>query len=127
MYKILKLQPISNHLYLKINILRGMMYCGIRWGLYNTEQQGWAMTSDHDDYVFPFWLNGLQAHKYAKKHWPNYTPKRITPKDFENSLLPTLTRLKVTPALCNASNKKLKLTTQQMLHFFFSTQQINFA
>jgi hypothetical protein len=54
MYKILKLQPISNHLYLKINILRGMMYCGILWGLYNAEQQGWAMTSDHDDYVFPF-------------------------------------------------------------------------
>jgi hypothetical protein len=52
MYKILKLQPISNHLYLKINILRGMMYCGILWGLYNAEQQGWAMTSDHDDYVF---------------------------------------------------------------------------
>ncbi len=119
MYKILKLQPISNHLYLKINILRGMMYCGILWGLYNTEQQGWAMTSDHDDYVFPFWLNGLHAHQYAQLHWPNYIPKKITPQDFQSALLPTLSRLKVTPALCNGT-KRMKLSTSQMRHFFFN-------
>ena len=124
MSQINQLQPISTDLFFKIKILKTMMYCGVLWGLYN---EGWAMTKDAEDCIFPFWLNGLHAHQYAKKHWPNYTPKRITPKDFENSLLPTLTRLKVTPALCNASNKKLKLTTQQMRHFFFSTQQINFA
>ena len=124
MSQINQLQPISTDLFFKIKILKTMMYCGVLWGLYN---EGWAMTIDADDCIFPFLINGLQAHKYAKKHWPNYIPKRITPKDFENSLLPTLTRLKVTPALCNASNKKLKLTTQQMRHFFFSTQQINFA
>jgi len=73
------------------------------------------------------WLNGLQAHKYAKKHWPSYTPKRITPKDFETALLPTLTRLKVTPALCNSSNQKLKLTTLQMRHFFFSAPKLRYA
>lgn len=124
MSKINQLQPISKDLFFKITILKTMMYCGVLWGLYN---EGWAMTKDADDFIFPFWLNGLQAHKYAKKHWPNYTPKRITPKDFENSLLPTLTRLKVIPALCNASNKKLKLTTQQMHHFFFSTPHMQYA
>lgn len=119
MYKILKLQPISNKLYLKINILRGMMYCGMLWGLYNPKQKGWAMTSDHNDFIFPFWINGLQAHQYAQLHWPNYIPKKITPKDFQNALLPTLTRLKVTPALCNGA-KQMKLNTTQMRHFFFN-------
>ncbi|MFI8037901.1 DUF2750 domain-containing protein, partial [Acinetobacter baumannii] len=42
------------------------------------------------------------------------------PKDFHESLLPTLTRLKVTPALFNSSHRKLKLSTQQMHHFFFN-------
>lgn len=51
---------------------------------------------------------------------PNYTPRKITPNDFQEYLLPTLTRLRVTPALCNASSQKFKLTTQQMRHFFFS-------
>ena len=78
------------------------------------------MMSDHEDFIFPFWLNSIQAHNYAKLHWPDYTPRKITPKDFQESLLPTLTRLKVTPALCNSSNRKFKLTTQQMRHFFFS-------
>lgn len=117
-------QPISKDLFFKINILKTMMYCGVLWGLYH---DGWAMTKDEDDFVFPFWLNGLQAHKYAKKHWPSYTPKRITPKDFETALLPTLTRLKVTPALCNSSNQKLKLTTLQMRHFFFSAPKLRYA
>ena len=48
----------------------------------------------------------------------NYKPRKITPKDFHESLLPTLTRLKVTPALFNSSHRKLKLSTQQMHHFF---------
>ncbi len=86
-------------------------------GLYH--QQGWAMTSDQDDIIFPFWLNGIQAHKYAKKNWPNYTPRRITPRDFEESLLPTLTRLKVTPALYSSNNIKLKLTTYANAPFLF--------
>ena len=95
-----------------------MMYCGVLWGLYHKE--GWAIMSDHEDFIFPFWLSNAQAHKYAQQHWSNYTPKKITPQDFQNFLLPTLTRLRVIPALCNASNQKFKLTTQQMRHFFFS-------
>ena len=78
------------------------------------------MMSDHEDFIFPFWLNNVQAHKYAKLHWPNYTPRKITSQDFQEPLLPTLTRLNVTPALCNSSSQKFKLTTQQMRHFFFS-------
>ncbi len=97
MYKILKLQPISNHLYLKIDILRGMMYCGILWGLYNAEQQGWAMTSDHDDYVFPFWLNGLHAHQYAQLHWPNYIPKKIRAAGFPKRITAYSVTLKSHP------------------------------
>ncbi|RKG33950.1 DUF2750 domain-containing protein [Acinetobacter tianfuensis] len=120
MSKISKLHPISKDLFFKISILKTMMYCGTLWGLYHN---GWAMTKDSEDFIFPFWLNGLQAHKYAKKHWPNYSPKKITSKDFETALLPTLTRLKATPALCS-SNKKIKLTTLQMRHFFFTPREL---
>jgi len=112
-----KLQPASKELIIKLSILKTMMYCGVVWGLYN---DGWAIKSDQEDYVFPFWLNGVQAHRYAQVHWPNYTPRRITPKDFQKSLLPTLTRLNVTPALFNSSNRKFKLSANQMCHFFFS-------
>lgn len=89
------LQPVSKDLMIKIYILRTMMYCGVLWGLFD---EGWAIKSDQEDFIFPFWLNGVQAHRYAKTHWPNYKPRKITPKDFHESLLPTLTRLKVTPA-----------------------------
>lgn len=68
-----QLNPVSKDLIIKISILKTMMYCGALWGLYH---QGWAIKSDQDDFVFPFWLNGVQAHRYAKKHWPNYVPKK---------------------------------------------------
>ena len=110
------LQPVSKDLMIKIYILSIKMYCGVLWGLFD---EGWAIKSDQEDFIFPFWLNGVQAHRYAKTHWPNYKPRKITPKDFHESLLPTLTRLKVTPALFNSSHRKLKLSTQQMHHFFF--------
>ena len=118
MNQINSLQPIPKDLFFKITILKSMMYCGVLWGLYH--QQGWAMMSDHVDFIFPFWLNGLQAQKYAEHHWPNYMPRKITSADFQDLLLPTLTRLNVTPALCNSSSQKFKLTTQQMRHFFFA-------
>lgn len=118
MSQISSLQPLPKDLFFKITILKSMMYCGVLWGLYH--QQGWAMMSDDEDFIFPFWLNSTQAHKYAQLHWPNYTPRKITPQDFQQGLLPTLTRLNVTPALCNASSQKFKLTTHQMHHFFFS-------
>ena len=107
----------EKELILKISILKTMMYCGVLWGLYH--HQGWAITLDAEDYIFPFWLNSVQACRYAKVHWPNYTPKKITPQEFENALLPTLTRLKVMPALFNASQRTFKLSTLQMRHFFF--------
>ena len=118
MNQIKSLHLIPKDLFFKITLLKSMTYCGVLWGLYH--QQGWAMMSDHEDFIFPFWLNSVQAHNYAQLHWPDYTPRKITPKDFQESLLPTLTRLKVTPALCNSSSRKFKLTTQQMRHFFFS-------
>ncbi|MEC8056080.1 MAG: DUF2750 domain-containing protein, partial [Pseudomonadota bacterium] len=46
--------------------------------------------------------------------------QKITPQDFQESLLPTLTRLNVTPALFNSNQRKFKLSTQQMRHFFFA-------
>lgn len=112
-----QLHPVSKDLIIKISILKTMMYCGALWGLYH---QGWAIKSDQDDFIFPFWLNGVQAHRYAQKNWPHYVPKKITPKDFQESLLPTLTRLKVTPTLFNSNQRKFKLSTQQMRHFFFA-------
>ena len=116
MKKYIQLQPISNELLIKISILKSLMYCGVLWGLYHN---GWAMKSDSEEVYFPFWLNAVQAHQYAKIHWPHYTPKKITPKDFKESLLPTLTRLNIKPALFNSSSRKFKLSTSQMDHFFF--------
>ena len=117
MKKYIHLQPISNELFLKISVLKSLMYCGVLWGLYH---EGWAMKSDQNEVFFPLWLNSVQAFQYAKIHWPHYTPRKITPKDFEESLLPTLKRLNVKPALFNSSSRKFKLSTTQMHHFFFN-------
>lgn len=117
-------QPVPKDLIIKISILKTMMYCGTLWGLYH---QGWAIKSDEEGFIFPFWLNGVQAHRYAQKHWPNYTPKKITPQDFQSSLLPTLKRLNVTPALFSSSQCKFKLSTWQMSHFFFVKSRLSIA
>ncbi len=117
-------QPVPKDLIIKISILKTMMYCGTLWGLYH---QGWAIKSDEESFIFPFWLNGVQAHRYAQKHWPNYTPKKITPQDFQSSLLPTLKRLNVTPALFGSSQCKFKLSTWQMSHFFFVKSRLSIA
>lgn len=114
-----QLQPNSKHFLLKVNILKTMMYCGVLWGLYNPEHQGWAIRSINQEYIFPFWLNSVQALHYAKIHWPHYQPRKITSDDFKNSLLPTLTRLKVTPALCNHRDRHFKLTIPHMQMLFF--------
>lgn len=119
MKKYIKLQPATKDFLLKISILKTMMYCGVLWGLYNAEHQGWAIKSENSDHIFPFWMNSTQAIHYAKVHWPNYTPRRITIKDFKESLLPTLTRLDVSPALFNHKNRKFKLSTKQMHQIFF--------
>ena len=120
-----QLTPISRELYLKISILKSMMYCGMVWGLYH---QGWAIMREHDENIFPFWLNPAQAQKYAKKHWPNYTARKINPQDFKDSLLPTLNRFKVKPALCYHSSLRFKLNPQLMRALFFQDkQQISFA
>ena len=85
------------------------------------------MPDQMDDYIFPFWLNAVQAHKYAAKHWPQYSPRKISAQDFETSLLPTLTRLNVIPTLYGSSSQKIKLTTSQMKHFFFNEPALNIA
>ena len=117
MKKYINLQPVSKEFIIKITILKSLMYCGVLWGLYH---EGWAMKANADEVYFPFWLNAVQAHQYAKIHWPNYTPRKITPKDFRESLLPTLTRLNIKPALFNSSSRKFKLSTSQMDHIFFN-------
>lgn len=120
MQKSYYLAPISRELYLKISILKSMMYCGMVWGLYH---QGWAMMREQEEHIFPFWLNPTQAKKYAEKHWPQYEPRKISSKDFKDSLLPTLNRLKVKPALCHHSSLTFKLNTQLMRLFFFQDSQ----
>lgn len=122
MKKYIKLQPIAKEFIIKISILKTMMYCGVLWGLYNPTHKGWAIKSDQEEYIFPFWLSALQASKYAKSHWPHYSAHKITPKDFEESLLPTLTRLHVTPTLFNHKGRRFKLSTAQMRHFFFNDE-----
>lgn len=116
-------KPISKDLFLKIGLLKSMMYCGVLWGLY---KDGWAMTRHADDTVFPFWLSPTHAEYYAKEYWPNYSIKKIYPKDFNDALLPTLKRLDVIPALYTSKGLKFKLTTTQMSQFFFSNQTLHF-
>jgi hypothetical protein len=113
MYRFNHFQPVSKELMIKISILKTMMYCGVLWGLYD---QGWAIKSDVDGPVFLLakWCRQSQLCKIKLE---NYKPRKITPKDFHESLLPTLTRLQVEPALFNSSHRKFKLT-QQMQHFF---------
>ena len=115
----IQLQPATKDFIFKISVLKTMMYCGALWGLYHPEHQGWAIKSDHSEHIFPFWMNSFQAIQYAKVHWPQYVPKKITPQDFELSLLPTLTRLQVSPALFNQKKRRFKLSTPQMKHLFF--------
>ncbi len=124
MKKYIHLQPVSKQLITKISILKTLMYCGVLWGLYH---EGWAIKSDQNENIFPFWFNSVQAHRYAKIHWPNYQPRKITPQDFEKSLLPTLTRFNVVPALFNSSTQKFKLSTLQMRHFFFTQPTLQLA
>lgn len=112
-------RPMSRELYLKLCVLKSIMYAGIVWGLYH---QGWAIMRDQDDFIFPFWLNAAQAQKYAQSHWPQYEPCKISLQDFKESLLPTLSRLKVIPALCHQANLKFKFNTQLMHMFFFQNQ-----
>ena len=104
---------------LKIAILKILMYSGVVWGLFH---QGWAMMTDQNDKIFPFWLNKVQAEQYAKQYWPNYSAQKISPQDFEQSLFPTLKRLDVYPTLFGVNAKRFKLTEQMMSYFFFNRQ-----
>ena len=70
MNQINQLQPLQR-IFCKVTLLKSMMYCGVLWGLFH---QGWAMSSDHDDYIFPFWLNAVQAHKYTQTLRTNTQP-----------------------------------------------------
>ena len=113
------LSPVIHEAYLKISIFKSMMYCGVIWGLYN---QGWAIKSDHESNIFPFWFNPIQALQYAKKHWPHYTPRKITPQDFKTSLFPLLLKMNITPVLYSASGIKFNLSTPQFRQIFFKQQ-----
>lgn len=113
---IYQFSPISREIYLKVTLLKSMSYCRVVWGLYH---QGWAMMRDGADHVFPFWLSASQAQRYANTHWPHYQPRRIYPVDFKDSLLPTLSRLQVKPALCYSTSLRFKLNPQLMQHMFF--------
>lgn len=127
MKKYIKLNPTAKESILKIAILKTMMYCGVLWGLYHPEHKGWAIKSEHDEYIFPFWLSSLQALQYAKVHWPHYVPRKITPEDFEASLLPTLMRLQVSPTLFNQKSLRFKLSTEHMRLFFFTPTETQLA
>ncbi|ALH95935.1 DUF2750 domain-containing protein [Acinetobacter equi] len=119
MHKIQYLRPLPKEHFLKISILKFLMYTGSLWGLY---YNGWAMTSDQDDHIFPFWLTSLQAKKYSKKYWPNYSPRKITPENFQQALLPTLNRLNALPTLYH-TGQRFKLSCHQMAYLFFNQPQ----
>lgn len=110
------LEPVTQDLFLKVTILKSMMYAGVLWGLY---RQGWAMTQDQDDFIFPFWLNAQQAQHYATQHWPQYQARRISSENFYTALLPTLRRLNIRPTLYRSHQQRLKLSVVQMQSWFF--------
>ena len=110
------LHPVTQDLFLKVTILKSMMYCGVLWGLYH---QGWAMTQDQEDFIFPFWLSVQQAERYAQKHWPQYQARKITSENFNSALLPTLQRLNIQPTLYRSDRHRLKLSAAQMQSWFF--------
>ena len=62
---IIQIDPICKEFLLKITMLKSMMNCGELWGAYH---KGWAMMRDHEDCIFPFWLNPLDAQNYAQQH-----------------------------------------------------------
>ena len=115
--------PVQKNIFPKIIILKSLMYCGALWGLFH---EGWAMLRDQEEVIFPLWLNPIHAQTYAEKHWPNYTPTKITPDDFNQALVPTLTRLNLSPALFDTGTK-LKVTIAQLQQFIFSSQRLHFA
>ena len=121
MKKYIHIPTVSRDLFFKITLLKSMMYCGVLWGLYH---QGWAITADQSENIFPFWLNSIQALHYARLHWPNYTPRKITPQNFESALIPLLNKFQVTPALYSASGSRMKLSTPQIRHFFFKQNYV---
>jgi hypothetical protein len=111
MYRFNHFQPVSKELMIKISILKTMMYCGVLWVFMIKVGRLSLMLMDQ----YSFWLK--MSLITCKIKLENYKPRKITPKDFHESLLPTLTRLQVEPALFNSSHRKFKLT-QQMQHFF---------
>lgn len=113
--------PLPKDFFVKMSLLKSMMYCGVLWGLYYNN--GWAILSNQDDHIFPFWLSPALAKKHAERFWPNYTPRKITSNDFQESLLPTLNRLNIVPALYSSKSHKFKFSSQLMQYFFFNNSQ----
>lgn len=119
MKSFVQIHPQSKRSLLKIAILKTMMNCGVVWGLYHPDHKGWAIRSVDGEHIFPFWLNSIHALHYAQVHWPSYHPRQISPEDFIESLLPTLSRFEVSPALCSHTHKHFKLSLEQMRLLFF--------
>ncbi len=121
-FQIHDLHPCSKakEFLIKIAALKTLMYSNHFWGLY---KNGWAMTLDHEDFIFPFWLNQFQAHQYAKTYWPNYQPRLISQQNFNHFLLPTLKRLNITPTLCSHQRIKMKLNNVLMQKIFLTHNQ----
>lgn len=119
MKSFVQIQPPSKRSLLKIAILKTMMSCGVVWGLYHPKHKGWAIRSVEGEHIFPFWLSSIHALHYAKVHWPSYEPRQISSQDFIESLLPTLSRFEVSPALYNHQHKHFKLSLEQMRLLFF--------
>ena len=116
----IQFKPIDTDNSLQIYMLKTIMYSGALWGLYHQNHQGWAIKSEDDLCIFPFWFSASQANKYASKHWPQYVARKITPQDFKASLMPTLKRLNVTPILFNHKGRRFQLTAELLQVLFFN-------
>lgn len=116
----IQFKPIDSDASLQIYMLKTIMYSGALWGLYHHNHHGWAIKSEDDECIFPFWFSAEQANKYARKHWPQYYARKITPHDFKTSLAPTLRRLNVIPILFNHKGRRFKLTAELLQVLFFN-------
>ena len=127
MNKLTYFYPIAFELIVQFSVLKTLMYGGVIWGLYHPVKNGWAIKTEQNQCLFPFWLSSLHAHNYAQQHWPGYTPRLIRTKDFHQTLLPMLNLLNVIPALFNAHDLKFKLSGLQVQHFFAVPSFYRFA
>lgn len=67
------------------------------WGLY--AEGGWALLSDGEAKLIPFWPHEVYAARFAIGDWSGYTPREIELDAFLERWMPGMTSEKIEPAI----------------------------